>query len=104
MDKMDKHTPKGMKLPGESDEQCCFCIPIKIGVTVIGIVMIISAVQGILAGLHWLSLDFIFGVLMICAFLPVLLGAWWFIAYFRDMENADTRGNLVKACMMVIFS
>ena len=36
-------TPRkvGMSLPGEADDKCCWCIPIKIGVILIGVSMIL---------------------------------------------------------------
>ena len=42
---MTDNIPKvGITLPGEKSDMCCWCIPIKCGVIIIGIFIILQAV------------------------------------------------------------
>ena len=43
----------------EDPTKCCFCIPIEIGVIIIGIGIVFSAVSGVLTGVNYLSFDLI---------------------------------------------
>ena len=96
----------GLSLPGEADDKCCWCVPIKIGVILIGISMILSAVSMVHNCVVFIGLggtNFIYGVLMGVAAAPLVLGAWFYIKFFMA-DSADTRGGLAKACMMVILA
>ena len=96
---------EGISLPGEAEDKCCFCVPIKPGVYIIGVFMILWAVEAVLTALTWIGTSglFIYGVIQAASAAPILLGAWYYIAFFRE-DNADTRNGLAKACMMVILS
>ena len=95
----------GITLPGEADDKCCFCIPIKPGVIIIGIFIILWAVEMILGAVNWLGIASltIFGIIQLCAVVPMLLAAWYYISWFRA-DSAATRVGLSRACMLVILS
>ena len=96
-----------MSLPGEADDKCCWCVPIKICVILmIGINMILSAllmVQNCVVFIKLGGTYFIYGVLMGVAAAPLVLGLWFYIEFIMA-DSADTRGGLAKACMMVILA
>ena len=97
----------GFKLPGEGDDKCCWCLPIKVGVYLIGIFMVLGGVMGVLAGLTILGLAssyFIWGVLYLVAIAPIVMGAIFFIKFFRNPDDADARLAASKACMLCILS
>ena len=103
---------EGITLPGEADDKCCFCIPIKPGVMLIGIGMIIWAVMGTLETLRLLGIlptagyyisTPLWGILWGCSIAPVVLGAYFYVMFFKE-DSADTRAGLTKACMLMILS
>ena len=106
---------EGMSLPGEADDKCCWCMPIKIGVILIGVSMILCAVSTIYhAGYFinyghggWENLmgpNYCFGILMGFAGVLIVLGAAWFYIKFFMADSAATRAGLAKACMIVILA
>ena len=103
---MQAATKQGISLPGEAEDKCCWCIPIKIGVILIGIGIVLLAVSGVLNGLGVMGLGgalFLYGVLLIAAQAPLLLSASYFISYFRG-DTKETREGLQKACMLAILT
>ena len=96
----------GLKLPGETDDKCCWCIPIKPGVIIIGIVMILWALQLVITFIDWIDTDglLIYAILYLCCIAPICLGAFFFVKYFMKMDDKDTKAKLEKACMLVILS
>ena len=100
---MDK-AQAGLSLPGEPEDKCCWCIPIKIGVIILGIGVVAQAALSVLGGLGVLSTYFIAGVVMCAAAAPLLLAAFWYIKWFQDMESKETREGTAKAMMMVALS
>ena len=90
---MQAATKQGISLPGEAEDKCCWCIPIKIGVLLIGIGVILSAVSNVLAGLTLLGAYFIYGVLFLAAQAPLLMSAFYYIKYFQN-DNKETREGL----------
>ena len=97
---------EGLSLPGEADDKCCWFVPIKIGVIIIGICMILSATSMVFNAFTWITSGgafFIYGVLMGAAAAPLVLGAWFYIKFFMA-DSADTRAGLTKACMLVILA
>ena len=100
---MQAATKQGISLPGEAEDKCCYAVPIKYGVILIGAGIVYSAVMGVLAGLAMLGSAFIYGVLYLAAQAPLALSAWYFISYFRG-DTKETREGLQKACMLTILS
>ena len=45
MDKLEKIRDEGLSLPRERADRCCWCLKIQIGVIIIGILMVMSAVN-----------------------------------------------------------
>ena len=101
---------EGLTLPGEDADKCCFFLPLKTGVMVIGLIMIswgfnaamlaLRSFNAMSAGIIYL----IFGIGYVAAAAPVVLGAFYFFNWFKAMDDKDTRNNLNKACMLVILS
>ena len=85
---------------------CLFCIPIDIGVKLIGALIIliaINAIQGILYSTsYYANQDIFFIVYAVCA-APLLYSAFLFIKYYAK-DSSETRAELPKACIFVIFS
>ena len=100
---MQAATKQGISLPGEAEDKCCYAVPIKYGVILIGAGVVYSAVMGVLAGLAMLGTYFIYGVLYLAAQAPLALSAWYFISYFRA-DTQESREGLQKACMLTILS
>ena len=100
---MQAATKQGISLPGEAEDKCCYAVPIKFGVILIGAGIVYSAVMGVLAGLAMLGTAFIYGVLYLAAKAPLALSAWYFISYFRA-DTKESREGLQKACMLTILS
>ena len=86
---------EGLSCPGEAEDKCCWCIPIKIGVILIGISMILLAASMVLLSLLFIGTEglFIYGVLMGVAAAPLVLGAWFFLK-FCMADSADTRAGM----------
>ena len=98
---------KIIKCPGEADDKCCWCFPIKIGVMIIGIFMILYAISMVVTLFDWLGLGggwVIWGILYAICAIPIIVGAVFYIRYFMDMENADRKAGTTKACLCVIVS
>ena len=51
------YTKERIKLPGESEDKCCWCVPIKVGVIIIGVFMILYGVNCILTCLKMITLS-----------------------------------------------
>ena len=100
---MQAATKQGISLPGEAEDKCCYAVPIKYGVILIGAGIVYSEVVGVLAGLAMLGTAFIYGVLYLAAQAPLALSAWYFISYFRA-DTKESREGLQKACMLTILS
>ena len=95
---------EGISLPGEAEDKCCWFVPIKIGVYIIGAMMCLWAVRLILQCLDNIGANFIWGVLYGVAAAPIILGAYFYIRFFMDQDDKDRRLGLQKACMLVILS
>jgi len=78
-------TKDGISLPGEKDDKCCWCVPIKIGIYLIGTLMII---YGLICALQCIKgigtgSTFIYGVLYGVSAAPIVMGGLYFIKFFR---------------------
>ena len=83
----------------EDPNKCCFCIPIDIGIILIGIGIVYNAVFGVLAVVGGLSVNFIASVILGVLLLPLVIAAYYFIQYFRNRADKDARANLPVACV-----
>ena len=92
------------QLPGENEEKCCWCFPIKCGVFLIGLGIFANALKYIQLILSLLDGYLIYAILFGVATLPMALAAYLFIAFFRDQDNREKRDGLVKACHLVVLS
>ena len=93
-----------VKLPGEDDNHCCWFIPIRTGVVIIGIFMILHALQMVSFAVDFVTVAPIYGILYAIATLPILVGGYLFIQYFMDREATDGKKGTVTACYLVILS
>ena len=103
---MQKIRESGLTLPGEASDRCFWCIPLQIGVILIGILLVASAANQVITALT-LSADsrtFLQFVLLIIATAPNVLGAVYYIRWFMNMEDADRKNGTFKACMLVVLS
>ena len=93
---------EGITLPGEAEDKCCWCLPVKIGTYIMGLwilVYVIMAVVGILGA----GMDFLWLVLNLVALAPLLLAFFYWERWMKaDME--ETRQSLSKGCMLMILS
>ena len=101
---MSKIMENGLSLPGEPEGKCCWCIPLKIGVILIGLSMIATAISNVLLCLGNLGDHFIYGVLFGAAAAPILLGVFYYVKWFMAMEDSERKNGLFRACLMVIFT
>ena len=88
----------------EDSDKCCLCIPIKTGVTLIGIFILINALRVIYA-MYWGIFN---GVVVYASVLgvlaaPVVYSGYLFFKWFRK-DCQDTRADLPKACVFIVFS
>ena len=83
---------------------CCFVIPLRISIYLIGIFTILLTVKE-LWNIFWqLYFDnFIFTIIYTACTLPMVLASFLFFQFFFD-EDQDSRDNLEGACKYVIFS
>ena len=95
---------EGITLPGETEENCCWFIPIKAGIYIIGIFMCLWAVNLILQCVNNINDYFMWGVLYGAAAAPIILGAYFYVRFFQMPDDKERRLGLQKACMLVILS
>ena len=106
LSKMDDKV-KTIKLPGEADDKCCWCFPIKCGVITIGVFMCLYALSLIITMIQWIGYGggwVVWGVLYGIACAPIVIGAVFFVRYFMKMDDADRKAGTTKACLCVIVS
>ena len=83
----------------EDPNKCCFCIPIDIGIFLIGLGICYNAGFGTYAVVAGLSEKFIASVILGVLLLPLLIAAYYFVQYFRNRSDKDARANLPVACV-----
>ena len=83
----------------EDPNKCCFCIPIDVGIILIGASIVYSAVMGVLQVLNLLSGQFIASIITGVCILPLLVASYYFVQYFRNRSDKDARANLPTACV-----
>ena len=81
----------------EPENICCFCIPIDIGVIIIAFNSILMAISMISGALHTLVLFPVLAIGTAIFALPNLVGAMFFIIWFKDRQNKDSKANLPTA-------
>ena len=101
-DKFQKYSSKGDSLMyevkvDEPDNKCCFCIPIDIGVIIIGLSSIFMAISMILGAVQTLAFFPIFAIGTAIIALPNVVGAMFFIIWMKNRENKDSKENLPTA-------
>ena len=94
----------GISLPGEGDEKCCWCLPIKIGVYIIALGFFGWAFRGISWGITVLSTSVLWGVLFIVAAAPAVLAALLAFKFCKSPNDADARGEMAKGCLLCVLS
>eukprot|EP00355_Strombidium_rassoulzadegani_P002906 CAMPEP_0168612538 /NCGR_PEP_ID=MMETSP0449_2-20121227/2971_1 /TAXON_ID=1082188 /ORGANISM="Strombidium rassoulzadegani, Strain ras09" /LENGTH=161 /DNA_ID=CAMNT_0008653111 /DNA_START=274 /DNA_END=759 /DNA_ORIENTATION=+ len=87
----------------EDADKCCLCVPIKLGVTIIGILMVLSGALGILSLLGTLSVNIILAIIFGASLAPVLVSSFFFLKYLLN-DTPETRAQLPTACALIILS
>ena len=89
----------------EDADKCCLCIPIDTGVKIIGIFCIFNMLRVVQIVLWALSLNGALILALVCGVLgaPLFYSGLLFVNYFRK-DNSETRADLQKACVFVVFS
>ena len=98
---------KTFHLCGEAEDKCCWFIPIPIGVMIVGIFLILYAISIVLSAIGFLGLGstfLIWAILYFVTCVPIIIGAYFFIRYFMDRENAERKAGTTKACLCVIIT
>ena len=106
-DKVMKLKDEGIQLPGEKKDKCCYFIPVKVGVMVIGVIMILYAISLFLDCIDWLrqkGARKTYGVMFIVAAAPILVGGVFFGMWFAKMGDGDRKKKTTTACLLVILS
>ena len=88
----------------EDNDKCCLCIDREIGVKLIALCTILTAVRYTHVAWTftvWNDNLYVLGYFL-CA-VPTVIAAWWFIQFLMK-DEPDTRGKLPKACTFVIYS
>ena len=96
----------GLTLPGEPKGKCCWFVPLKQGVILIGVLIVVFAAFLVQQCLTFLSgnATFIYAVLYGVAAAPNVLGAFYYVKWFMNMDAAETKQGLFKACLLTILS
>ena len=83
----------------EDPNKYCFCIPIDIGIFLIGLGIVFNAVFGSFLVVAVTNVNFIASVILGVLTLPLLIAAYYFVQYFRNRSDKDARANLPVACV-----
>ena len=83
----------------EDPNKCCFCIPIDIGIILIGLGIVYNAAFGAIGVVGLLSTNLIASIILGVLLLPLLIAAYYFVQYFRNRSDKDARANLPVACV-----
>ena len=93
----------GISLP-EGDDKCCCILPLKCGVIIIGLGVIISPFFFMLGALaHKIYLSWLTVSLLLACYIPVLPAALFFLLWMCNDSEAN-RKRLPLACKLVILS
>ena len=88
--------------PGEAEDKCCWCLPVKIGTYFMGIWVLVYSIMGVV-GIFESGMDFFWRVLSLVALAPLLLALFYWMRWVKDDCEA-TRQPLSRGCMLVILS
>ena len=89
--KMNDLKENGLALPGEAADKCCWCLPIKIGCILIGVVMLLYTLNMVQVIIWWLDFYLLYAILFLVAALPMFGGAYFYIRWFMDIENKERK-------------
>ena len=92
----------GIQLPGEEADKCCWVVPIKPGVIVIGVLIIVVALQSVVNAQHFYVANNLWGILFYCTLIPQVIAAVLFVIFFTKMEDSTARQHTATACMLMI--
>ena len=86
----------------EDADKCCLFVPIKLGVQIVGILIVVSAGLGVLNLLGALSVGaLVYTILLGASLAPAVLSAFYFLKFLIN-DNSDTRAQLPTACALII--
>ena len=93
--------------PNMGDQgNCCLCFPLKVGIQVLSVLVVIGAVYSAIdAVLILISSNpvfpFLWNVIFTACKVPEILGAIFFLQFLMK-DTPETRASLVKGCMLEI--
>ena len=101
LDSMQSRAFDSRNMPSQSGPLCCFCIPMKWGIVLIGVylAMDVFTLMGMLQAFQGLSI-IIFASHAV-SLIPVILGAYLFAKYFCN-DTESSRKKLILACALMI--
>ena len=89
------------QLPGEGGDMCCWCVPIKPGVIVIGIIVLLTDIMSIKNTIDAAGVNSLQGALWIVTMVPLVLSLVIFIQFFLNNRKTE---RLSLACMLVVLA
>ena len=87
----------------EDADKCCLVIPIDAGVKIVGVLVILGAARFGWAAFNFWGGSLIFSIVYMIMAVPVFYAAFLFIKFFQK-DTSETRADLPKACIFVVFS
>ena len=87
----------------EDADKCCLCIPIDTGVKIIGILVCLDALNVAWSAYNFIGYNIIFPIIYGIVAVPIFYAAFLFIKFFQK-DTSETRADLPKACIFIVFS
>ena len=88
----------------KSDEPtCCFCIPIRIGIIIIGLISLFDCFQFVMLANNIAPLSIVVMIFYYVALVPAVGGFLIFVRYFMK-DSQETRKYLQDACGLMIIA
>ena len=95
----------GLNLPGDKEDKCCWCLPINIGVILIGLGFIgwaFRAIQFALLNIQVGGSFLIWGILYAVCSAPMVLASLMFLKFCKDRNATDGREGMEKGCTLTV--
>ena len=94
---------ENMNIQVDEGNKCCMCIPIDIGVKIIGVGMILGAINVVMSVVNGMQYGGVYAPINGVIGLPFFYSAYLFIKFLRN-DTKETRAKLPKACTFVCIS
>ena len=83
---------------------CCFCIPLRYGIVIIGIYLIFDAFQSLGQAESMKSIAPLVFIFFMLSLFPAVIAIYIYIKYFMQEDCFDNRKHLSLACGLMIAS